>query len=457
MSSPFRILEILLCSLIGFLPYVLLMIYPFRNRLRFGNGLTAGLTALAAILTMGCDLAAGVGTIGNTGLVILLNLVIKILLCLALVKAPVGKTAFTALSASLLAIGISAVANGVEMFLFSDTAAEIYSWSYLLAYAVLELLVLIPCALALAKCLAPTMLGAADAPWNSACIVPAAVVAIGCILLCFGAAAWLTAIILVVLTVGGCILVMQMLKNAGVEAITVELDLKPAPKPAPKAQEPAEPRKKKEITLPKHESKKAAVTAPQNEPFSAQLASAQYDSLQARIAESERYHQELRRHIDTMSYHLNNQDYDKLRTQFTALQSQFPKNAPVIYCDNTSVSPVLAYFNQQAAYCGAKMVCDVQLAQQSPAVNEDLALLVGNLLDNAVDACAAQRSSDRRIWITCRMEHHTLHLTVENTFDIRKDNNTSLQVCRQIAEGRKGSLTITDVNSICKTEVTMKL
>lgn len=478
MLSPFRILEILLCSLLGFLPFALLMIYPFRNRLRFGGGLTAGLTAAASLLHMACDLAAGMGYLSNTGVAVLLNTVVKILLCLALVKGSVGKAAFAALSAAALAIVISALTKFVENLLFPAQAADIYRWSYLLICAVLELLLLIPCGLMLAKQLAPTLLSASDAPWNTACVIPGAVVIVGCCLMFFGVPAWLPAVILLVLTVIGSILTVRMLKQAGVTPVTVELDLESASKPE-KHSEPApqpekvsdSPKKVKEILLPKPEIKKATPPASKAEPLPAQLEATQYDNLRARIAESERYHEELRRHIDTMSYHLNNQDFEKLQAQFTALQTQFPKNTPVIYCDNTAVSPVLAYFSQQAAYCGTKLVCDVQLPQQAAEINEDLALLVGNLLDNAVDACARQRSSDRRIWITCRTDRHAITLTVENTYEIpiRQDEQgnylsskhpgcgTGLQVCRQIVQRRKGDITLSDANNICKVEATLKV
>ena len=37
MPTYFRMMEVLSCSMMDFLPYILLVVYPFRNHLRLKN------------------------------------------------------------------------------------------------------------------------------------------------------------------------------------------------------------------------------------------------------------------------------------------------------------------------------------------------------------------------------------------------------------------------------------
>lgn len=478
MSSPFRILEILVCSLTGFLPFILLMIYPFRNHLRFGNVPTACFTALAALIQMSCDLAAGTGYLENQGLVLLLDLAIQILLCLLLVRAPISKTLFAALTSADLAVLIAATGKFLETLFFPAQATEVSRWTYLLLAVVLQLLILTPYALVLAVRFSPTLNHTAESLWKPLCPIPAVVIIAACSMMFFGAPPWLTAAAILLLNVCACLFALQQLRKAGAEIITAEVKRAPRPRKERKTKvsrkAPEAPAAKKEVResiAPRPKIEKSAAQPPKAEPLPAQLEILQYGSLQERIAESERFHQELRRHVDTMAYHLSNQEYDKLRTHFTTLQEQFPKNAPVIYCENPAANPVLAYFVQLAGYCGAKILCDMQLPQLTPEINSDLALLIGNLLDNAIDACKAQKSSDRRIWISGRVKQRTLFLTVENTYDlpIRKDEQgrylsakhpgcgIGLQVCRQIADRYNGSLLISESNYIFKVDLILNL
>ncbi len=59
MMPPFyRILEISVYSLLNFLPYLFLALYPFRGHLRYSRRATCMLAALVALLQMALGLLA---------------------------------------------------------------------------------------------------------------------------------------------------------------------------------------------------------------------------------------------------------------------------------------------------------------------------------------------------------------------------------------------------------------
>lgn len=452
MSSPFRILEILTCSLAGFLPYMLLMVYPFRDRLRFSSSLTALFTALMAVIRIGCDLAAGLGILSNPALALLISLAAQTLFGLLVIQAPAGKTLFQALTTAELAVLVSAATKALETLLFPAQAAEFCRWSYLLLMLVVEAPVLICYFLYLLRPMEDTLCSDGSSAWKTLWLVPGVAAAAGYCMMLLKLAPWLTAVLMVVLCVGGFGLTLVLYRKAGISA---------APR-AEKAPKPA-------VQKPAFQMVREIPVAHRDSAPPSQLQILQYSSLMERVAESERMHQELRRHIDTMAYNLNHKELDKLRTHFTVLQTQFPTESPVSYCENTALNPILVYFVQQAGYCGVNMAVDIKLPRQTPVSNEDLATLLGNLLDNAMDACKNQKSTDRRIRAASTLTAHTLHLTVENTYElpIRKDAKgrylstkhpgcgIGLEVCKQIAARYHGAVELSDANGLFKAEITL--
>ena len=62
MPTFLRMMEILSCSMAGLLPYILLLVYPFRNHLRFKGYLAGFLTFLITAGVLYYDLLSSLGT-----------------------------------------------------------------------------------------------------------------------------------------------------------------------------------------------------------------------------------------------------------------------------------------------------------------------------------------------------------------------------------------------------------
>ena len=70
MMPPFyRILEISVYSLLNFLPYLFLALYPFREHLRYSRRATCMLAALVALLQMALGLLASFSPTDQKGFV----------------------------------------------------------------------------------------------------------------------------------------------------------------------------------------------------------------------------------------------------------------------------------------------------------------------------------------------------------------------------------------------------
>ena len=62
MPTFFRMAEVLACSLADFLPYILLVVYPFRNHMRLKSVLAGLLTLAMTPAVLYYDILSALGT-----------------------------------------------------------------------------------------------------------------------------------------------------------------------------------------------------------------------------------------------------------------------------------------------------------------------------------------------------------------------------------------------------------
>lgn len=489
MPSPFAILEILACSLISFLPYMLLIIYPFRKHLRFGNGLTVTLTIFAAIIQLVCDLAVGLTLMPNTSTILIATLVIHVLLSLVLIRMSFGKKLFAQLAAIGSAVVLSTASKYLTQTLFPDTGSGMFRWIFLLMLIALQAVILVPYALMVVKQEAKP-----GFPWSGLLLIPAAALAVWVYIALPGfTSLQLIFLVVIPLNIFAILSFRNILHSAKQPALQVEEAPVPAAKPAKKAPAPkpaasVEPQEQpvlqpaaQEAPVPKPApapkkapapkpaaAPKAEVKSPIQQTLTrdhlAQLQSLQHDNLMLRIRESDQFHRELRRHVDAMAYRLDRKQIEKLQLHVRSLQEQLSGEDENAFCDNRELNTVLTYYNRMAGYCGTMVTATMQV-DEKPAVDvEDLTVLLGNLLDNALEACGKQTSRDRRIFTALRMNGTALYLTVENTYDSPIQKSASgrylstkhsgygvgLEVCEQIVARHNGTLELNDFNGIFK-------
>ena len=502
MPSPFTILEILACSLISFLPYMVLIVYPFRKHLRFGNGLTVTLAVFAAVIQLVCDVAVGLKLMPNASTLLIATLVIHLLLSLVLIRVPFGKKLFALIAAIGSAVVLSTASKYLTQTLFPDAGSGMFRWIFLLMLVALEAVILVPYALMVVK---QNDNAKAGFPWGCLLLIPAAALAVW-VYTALPNFTSLQLIFLVVipLNIFAILAVRGILQTVPKQSApqAVEAPAAPAPKakpvkkptapkeapvaapeqpvmqpavqeaPAPKAapapkKAPA-PKAPQPMPAAPAAAPKAEIKSPVQQTLTrdhlAQLQSLQRDSLMLRIRESDQFHRELRRHVDAMAYRLDRKQFEKLQMHVRSLQEQLSGEDENAFCDNRELNTVLTYYNRMAGYCGTMVTASMQV-DEKPAVDvEDLTVLLGNLLDNALEACGKQTSRDRRIFTAIRMNGSSLYLTVENTYDSPIQKSASgrylstkhsgygvgLEVCEQIVARHNGTLELNDFNGIFK-------
>lgn len=103
MPSLFRIIEVIVYSLLNFLPFLVLALYPFRHSLRFSKGVTGLLIGLLTIIQVLIGICVAFVSGNYAAVASVVNIILYISFYFLAVKKHFGKTLFTLLMLSNLA------------------------------------------------------------------------------------------------------------------------------------------------------------------------------------------------------------------------------------------------------------------------------------------------------------------------------------------------------------------
>ncbi len=141
----------------------------------------------------------------------------------------------------------------------------------------------------------------------------------------------------------------------------------------------------------------------------------QYDSLTEKIAEARRAKHDVRHHIALMQELLGKEDYGELGKYLQEYSMSVPDDMPIAFCENSAANVVIAYFAQLAKNNGIDYSVSTDIPENIKIEKTDLSVLLGNLLENATDACT--ENGGGKIIIRASYEAHSLCFAVDNSFN----------------------------------------
>ncbi len=117
----------------------------------------------------------------------------------------------------------------------------------------------------------------------------------------------------------------------------------------------------------------------------------QYEMLRERIAETRRVRHDLRHHHAVILDMANRGDLDAIRDYLTEYSNAPSELGGKVYSTNPTVNAVLSYYAANAEAAGVRFTARVQLPDDKLIIPApELCVLLGNLLENAVDACTRE-------------------------------------------------------------------
>ena len=386
MPPIYRIAEIAVYSLLNFLPFLVLALYPFRRSLRFSGKVTGILIGLVTALQLLLGAWAAFSNGNDAGKISAVSTVLYAAFYFLAVKKHFGKTFFTLLMISNIANLAVISAKTLEGLLFPALAVQSYRWSFSLMLFIVEVILSVPLFLYMKTVYTPAVEKEPSGfEWRYLWLIPATFYVM-----------WYYAI------------------YGNISRTSLEIALRPKNTLFLFIVNVGATLIYYVVTRLVLEQNKTLELKERNHQLTMQAM--QYGNLQEKITEARRAKHDVRHHIALMQEYLNNGDLPALSEYLNQYGASLPDDSLICFCENTAANAVLLYFAQQAKNSKIDYIVKAEIPDDTVVSETDISVLFGNLLENALDACKAEGAEDKKIIVRASTDGGSLCITVDNTF-----------------------------------------
>lgn len=407
MPPFYRFCEVAIYAVLNFLPLTVMALYPFLNMLRYSKKVTALLVAALTALQIGIGIWAAFFPNGIVGFISLISTLLYAVFYIFAIKASLGKKLFTLLMLSNMANFFVVSSKCLEGQLFPLLAVQQYRWSFSLMLFLVQLVFFAPLFLYIKNVYTPAVQQkSSGVEWRFLWLIPAVFYFLWyyCIYCIRGLSSLDVAlrpsntVFFAIINFGACLIYYV-------------------------------------ITILIKEQELNTTLEAQNHQLSIQ--SLQYENLQEKILDAQRARHDLHHHITVLNDYLKKHEYEKLENYLTSYAQGLPDMDSIVLCQNTAVNALLLYFAGLAKEHGIDFTSNVDVPENVCIPETDLSVLLGNLLENALEACIANKAGNNKIIIRANADSASLCLTVDNTFhgQIRKSRNGNYLSTKHKGEG----------------------
>lgn len=384
MPTIARLAEVCVYSLLNILPFLILALYPFKNRLRFSKSVTVVLICALSVVQMLLGVWAALFPSGRSGLISAVSTALYTVFYFLSVKVVWGKALFTLLMISNTANLVVVGSKCIEGLIFPELASESYRWSFSLVTAIVELIVLTPIFYYIKKVYAPAVEKEPSGfEWKYLWLIPATFYLL-----------WYYEIyanksqssLHVALNPRNALFLLII--NAGASLIYYVVA--------------------RLIT----EQDKNLRLSEQNHALA--MREIQYDNLMERISEARRAKHDVRHHSAFMQELLRKKDYDALGEYLGEYVKSLPDDTPLVFCENQTANAVISYFASLSKSAGIDYTVSAVIGGDIGIDKTDLSVILGNLIENAYDACVSEGGGS--LSVRASYNAKTLCIAVDNSF-----------------------------------------
>lgn len=143
----------------------------------------------------------------------------------------------------------------------------------------------------------------------------------------------------------------------------------------------------------------------------------QYENLQERIAEARHVKHDVRHHIITLTAMLNDGKYGEAKEYLEEYGRSMPDDLNIRFCENYTVNALLLFFAQQAKNSKIDFDVTVSVPESIGIHDSALSVLLGNLLENAIDANESVPAGKRRVTMRSACDAGAILFRISNPYD----------------------------------------
>ncbi len=391
-----RFFEIALYGFLNFFPYLLFALYPFKKRLRFSKKITIIAIVALTLWEIVFEYLSIFFTCKYPILLTLFNTLLFALIYFLLICDNKGKLLFTLLMISNYANFIVIASTCLSNVLFNQNSNIIGHYTTSLSMFIIQCIFLPFVGYHFKKYYAPTMNINKTIVWNYLWVIPLIFYTTWIYLIYFVSdSSYLmalkpsTSFFLFVTTLGAWLMyhiIIQLVQ------------------------------KHEEFII---QQEKAKVL---------EIQTIQYKTLSKQIEEARIARHDLRHHITLIDNFIVNKEFDRLHHYLATYKKSLLPDSQLLYCKNEPANLIISYYAQQSKIRNIDFRANVNLPSDLSIDNPTLSILLGNLLENAVDGCLASSSENKYIEIKMQTQGNILLLSIKNSASVSPDLKEKKQI-----------------------------
>lgn len=149
--------------------------------------------------------------------------------------------------------------------------------------------------------------------------------------------------------------------------------------------------------------------------FESELLQKYYSEVENMYTQMRGWRHDYRHHIQTMKVHMANGDYGEIDKYLDMLDDDLTNVETVIKTGNKMADAILNSKLSLARKQNIRVKAEAKIPVSLTVSELDLCIVIGNLLDNAIDACMELPETERLIRLYMEMKGNYLYLAVTNT------------------------------------------
>ena len=199
-----------------------------------------------------------------------------------------------------------------------------------------------------------------------------------------------------------------------------------------------------------------------------QMVEKQYQQTRRYLNETSNVRHDFRQHILVIEEYLQSGEYDKLKEYIAPIYEDVNRSHNVI-CSNQAVDAIANHYDEVAKSKEVTIYWSIKTAETLPIKESDMCAVIGNLVENAIQAATTLKGDDRIVNVRVGvLQEETLAIAVENAYrgtltldknglpiSDKPNHGIGLRSVRNIVERYKGSMEIETHNQIFNVSILM--
>ena len=142
----------------------------------------------------------------------------------------------------------------------------------------------------------------------------------------------------------------------------------------------------------------------------------QYENLKERIEDARRAKHDLRQNLAVIQSFVQSNDQKGLLNYLKNYMAAVPADCPLLYCENPAINALIVYYADLAQKHEIPFEASIDYPSVIILSDADAVVLLGNLLENAVEACIHQRTKEKFVCLRIKKLQGMLIITLDNSY-----------------------------------------